>query len=145
MARLTDKQRAFCRHLITGMTGAEAARAAGYKNGGRQAYQLLEKPHITEYLRDLRAQIDHEGIMTAEEVLRRLSGIARGEGEADKATSRGVFTTGPEWSDQTRALDLLAKHHGVLKERIELTTQKRPEDMTDEELEEVLARASRNA
>lgn len=79
MARLTERQAAFARHLITGMSATEAARKAGYSAtyADRQAKQLLENPQVAAYLDTLRAKIETATIMTAQETLEELSKLGR--------------------------------------------------------------------
>lgn len=140
MARLTERQAAFARHLITGMSATEAARKAGYSAtyADRQAKQLLENPQVAERLRQLRDKVDDGSIMTARETLQRLTSIARGEGRIERSTPAGIFELPPDWSDRQRALSELAKHHGLLTERHEVTLRKAPGDMTDAELQQAL-------
>lgn len=48
----TDKQAAFVRHYATaGISGADAARLAGYAEPKQAAYYLLQQPHIKAALR----------------------------------------------------------------------------------------------
>lgn len=138
MAKLTSRQAAFCRHYFAGKSAAEAARLAGYKNAGRQAYQLLEKPHIQEHLAELQAGADSEAIMSAREVLERFTSIARGEGQIPRSTPAGIFELPPDWSDRHKALVELAKYHSLSVEKREVTLKKPPGEMTDAELVEAL-------
>lgn len=134
--QLTSRQAAFTRHLITGMSATEAARKAGYSPSyaDRQANQLLEKPQVAAELNRLRAKLDNSAIMSAQEVLERLTSIARGEGEIPRSTPAGIFELPPDWADRQRALTELAKHHGLLIDKREVTLRKPPAEMTDEEL-----------
>ncbi len=106
---LTPRQYAFCREYVVDHNGSAAAIRAGYspKNADRQAYLLQMNVGV-------RAMIDH---LT-------LSAQAK------------AFTINPEWvtqktveivqsaerpSDQMRALELLAKILGMLKDRTEIS------------------------
>jgi len=137
--KLTSRQAAFCRNLIQGMTGAEAAREAGYKNGGRQAYQLLEKPHIQAYLAELKAEVESDAIMSGREVLERWTATARGEGVIPRSTPTGIHELPPDWSDRHAALKELAKYHTLYVDRKEITLKKPPAEMRDAELLEALS------
>lgn len=79
MAKLTERQAAFCRHLITGMSAAEAARKAGYSESyaDREAARLVEKPQVAAYLAKLRSKVENDSIMTAQETLEELSKLGR--------------------------------------------------------------------
>lgn len=131
MARLTERQRAFCRHLVTGKSATQAAKDAGYSPtyADRQAKQLLEKPQVTAELNRLRAKVDEKAIITAEEVLRGLKDEAQ-NAESDAA--------------RVNAWAHLGKHLGLFTDRTEITLRKAPEHMTDEELEAALQDAGLN-
>lgn len=105
--RLTERQAAFCRHLINGKTAAEAAREVGYKNAGRQAYQLLEKPHINEYLAQLRGEVETKAILSAQELQEWWSNLVRGQEDEAKIAER------------LKASELLGKAKGVFVDRQE--------------------------
>lgn len=145
MAELTDKQRLFVDHYVATLNATEAAARAGYI-GSRATlaavgYENLRKPQIREAI-DAALK---DTAMAADEVLARLSDQARasfdgffslrGKGVAlDLAaaqragllhlvkkyskTKQGVTV---ELVDAQAALALLAKHHGLLVERQELS------------------------
>jgi phage terminase small subunit len=143
MAELTDKQRLFVDHYLACLNASEAARRAGYPD--RSAYSVgwenLRKPEI-------RAAIDAalaEAAMPASEVLARLTDQARasmqelttvrGRGltlDLKAAKDRGVLhlvkkytktkqSVTVELYDGQAALALLAKYHGLLVDRQELS------------------------
>ena len=143
MADLTDKQQAFVNHYLACLNASEAARRAGYPN--RSAYAIgwenLRKPEI-------RAAIDAalaDAAMPVSEVLARLTDQARASMEEfvtvrsrgahldlKAAKERGVLHlvrkytktkqgTTVELYDAQAALALLAKYHGLLVDRQELS------------------------
>lgn len=77
--KLTPRQAAFCRHLITGMSATEAARKAGYSDSyaNREAAKLVVKPQVAAELERLRTKIETDTIMTAQETLEELSKLGR--------------------------------------------------------------------
>ena len=89
------------------MSAAEAAREAGYKNAGRQAYQLLEKPHISAYIEELREEARTDAVLTLTQLQEWWSAAVRGE------------HPGAEYRDQQKASELLAKSHGGFTEKTE--------------------------
>lgn len=131
MAKLTERQAAFCRQLITGKSATEAARQAGYSHtyADRQAKQLLEKPQVAAELDRLRHKVERQAVVTAEEVLRGLKEEAQ-NAESDAA--------------RVNAWAHLGKHLGLFTDRTEITLRKAPEHMTDEELEAALQDAGLN-
>jgi len=80
--KLTLQQDNFCiEYVKNGYKGAEAARQAKYsvKNAHRIATRLLSKVHIQDRIKALKEKIDEESIMTATEILKELSIIARSD------------------------------------------------------------------
>lgn len=129
MPTLTDRQRAFCHNLAEGMTGAEAARAAGYKNAGRQAYQLLEKPHIDAYLTQLRDEARTNAVLTLTELQEWWSSAVRGE------------HPDAEYRDRQKASEMLAKSHGGFTDKHEHLIRRDPREMSDDELDQAVVDA----
>jgi len=123
MPKLTERQRAFCRHLVTGMSASEAAREAGYRNAGRQAYELLEKPHIKAEIDRLREKVEDKALVTVEDVIR---GLLH---EAENAATDGPRVTA--WTN-------LGKYLGMFTDKHEVTLRKHPSAMTDDELDAAL-------
>lgn len=105
MARpLNTKQRRFIAEYLIDSNGTQAAIRAGYskKTAAEIAYELLRKPQI-------RAAIEKPLMrreMSAEQVIEELSDIAR------RPTPKRVKV-----KEKIRALELLAKKHGLIKER----------------------------
>lgn len=112
--RLTERQAAFCRHLITGKTATQAARDAGYSTtyADRQAKQLLENPQVAAELERLRAKIEPEAIVTAQDVLRGL----RNEAENAQSDTARVAA----WAH-------LGKHLGMFTDKVETSGRQRIE------------------
>lgn len=77
--------------------------------------------------------------MSAREVLERYTRIARGEGTVPRSTPTGIHELPPDWSDQLKALQELAKHHQLNLERRVVSFEKRPSEMTDAEVLEALS------
>lgn len=141
---LTKKQKAFVEEYLQSWNATESAIKAGYSK--KTAYSIgsenLTKPEIAE---QIQARLDAM-VMSADETLVSLSKIARGDmsdflnldgGDDErlldfqKAKNRGSislikkFKIGKhgiefELYDKQSALNTLAKHHGLLKERIEI-------------------------
>lgn len=114
--RLTSMQEAFCRHLTTGMTGAEAARAAGYapKYANRQASQLLQQPHIQAEIERLNALLEDEAIADATEVQKFLTSVMRGEITEQLLTREGFLVDARATAkDRIRAAELLGRAQGM--------------------------------
>ncbi|HLS00651.1 MAG TPA: terminase small subunit [Beutenbergiaceae bacterium] len=129
--RLTDRQRAFCHHLITGITATEAARQAGYSHSyaDREANRLVEKPQVAAYLEELRAEIKNDAIMTTEELQAWWSSITRGDPTPMTHSADGetmTINTVPDLKDRLKASELLGKSKGAFVDRVDHTTGGQP-------------------
>lgn len=99
---LTDKQQVWLSEYLTCWNATEAARRAGYSQPGISGSENLSKPYIQDAIKE---QLSLH-VMTANEALARISSIARAQW--------GALDT----KIQLRALELIAKHHGVLRENV---------------------------
>lgn len=102
MSELTDKQQVWLNEYLTCWNATEAARRAGYSKPGISGHENLTKPYIQDAIREQLAT----HVMSANEALARISSIARAQW--------GALDT----KIQLRALELIAKHHGVLRDNV---------------------------
>lgn len=115
MAKLTERQAAFCRHLVagtvTGMSAKDAAIKAGYapKYADRQAHQLLENPRVSARINELRTKAEERALVTVEDVLNGLKREAENEAEGSSHAAR------------VSAWAHLGKHLGMFTDRQEHT------------------------
>jgi len=114
--QLTAKQDLFAFHYVDCLNATEAARRAGYSgndNGlGVVGHQNLRKSKIKAKISELM----QERLMPADEILRRFSLMA--SGELPTRVSEGPKGTFTDY-DTKAANDILAKHYGLLIERVE--------------------------
>ncbi|SRR6266496_1246494 len=92
--------------------GTKAAQLAGYR-GSQQTLKAVASENLTKP--DIAKQIEKRlrtATMTSEEVLRELSGIASAE-----------FYGPIRLGDKLKALDLIAKHHRLYSESIDVTIE----------------------
>lgn len=71
---LTPKQQRFCDEYLLDGNGGRAAEAAGYgaRNARRQAYRMLQRPHIIAYIEQRRGSISRRLELQAEDILQKL-------------------------------------------------------------------------
>ena len=125
---LTPKQKAFADYYIECGNITEAAKRAGYKQPHVQGSQNLEKLSISSYIEERMKEIESKRIANAEEVLRYLTSVMRGE-------EKDAFGLDPSLQDRTKAAELLGKRYRIFTERIETTTNatvKIVDDIDDE-------------
>ena len=77
--KLTPKQKRFADEYIKTGNATESARLAGYKQPHVQGSQNLEKLSVKQYIEKRMDQIASPKIMTAQQVLERLTGIVSGD------------------------------------------------------------------
>lgn len=102
MSDLTDKQQVWLNEYLQCWNATEAARRAGYSKPGISGHENLTKPYIQDAISEQLAL----HVMGANEALARISSIARAQW--------GALDT----KIQLRALELIAKHHGVLRDNV---------------------------
>lgn len=108
MEKLTPKQKAFCNYYLQSFNATEAAIKAGYSSKSAKVIgaENLTKPYIQDYIQSRVQQKENKRIMQADEVLERLTALARGEAEAGA-------------KEQIKCLELLGKSHKLFIEKIE--------------------------
>lgn len=140
--KLTDKQQAFIAEYLKCWNATKAALQAGYspKSARQTGSENLSKPYIAD---EIKARIA-EMKMSGDEALVRLAEIARGDIEdfltidtdatgldfvkAQKAgkihllkkITFGKTTISFEMYDKQAALNTIAKHHGLLNDKVEI-------------------------
>lgn len=105
---LNERQKRFCEYYVACGNAAESARKAGYsvKTARHQGYDLLTRPHIALYIRELTAGPREKRISEAIEVLEFYTRIMRGE-------EKDVFDVGPSLDDRLKAASYLLRMHDV--------------------------------
>ena len=107
LPKMTAKQKRFCDEYLIDCNATQAAIRAGYSPKPAQAIgsENLKKPVVKKYINE-HLEISHnDAVMSAEEVLMRLTEIAR-----DKKERAG---------NTLKALELLGKRHKLFVDRVE--------------------------
>lgn len=130
---LSPKQKKFCvEYIKNGANAAKAYELAGYSNKSPRngAYQLLSNKQVQEYIQELAAGVDKQAVADADEVMRYLTQVMRGYHESHilvtvgtgKGKTEAVSVVKlPEERDQLEAAKTLAKIHGILTNKVDLT------------------------
>jgi len=113
MAKLTQKQKMFCKEYLIDFNATRSAKAAGYSK--HTAFTIgienLKKPLISRYLAEQIQKRAAKVERSALEVIERLWEFS----DKDKAKYDGENIT------NTKSTELLAKHYGLLMEKVENT------------------------
>lgn len=92
------------------------------RNAESSGSRLLSNVKVKQRLSELMEQDRGKRIASAEEVLEMLTAIARGETTEEVVTSKGnIVTVDSNTQARLKALDLLAKRWGLLKDKVELS------------------------
>ncbi|MEQ2399900.1 terminase small subunit [Merdimmobilis hominis] len=124
---LQARQELFCLEYIKDGNATQAAIRAGYKPkyAGTNADKLLKNTNIRARIDELMAEVQQEKIADAEEVLRYLTGVMRGEITEEVAVGTPIgteiITKHIGGREQVKAAELLAKRYGLLTENVKLS------------------------
>lgn len=107
---MTPKQTAFVQEYLVDLCATAAARRAGYseRRAAEIGYQLLQKTTVAAAIHAAQAKREKRTEIKADDVLRRLATEMDGEGPDTTSSAR------------IRAAELLGKHLGILKDKIEI-------------------------
>jgi hypothetical protein len=126
--RLTPKQQRFCLLIVEGETQSKAYQLAGYsvkseRVASANASQLLDKPNIRSFIAEQQEKAAKRTLITLDSLTTDLMDIRT------KALAAGSF--GPA----VQALTVVARLHGLLVEKAELTVMHRPAPLPTKILE----------
>lgn len=115
--KMTPKQKAFADYYIECGNAIEAAKKAGYSSNYAKArsYKMLENVGVSTYIEERLKQIESERIATADEVLRYLTSVMRGE-------IKDQFGLDASLQDRNKAAEMLGKRYRLFTDKVETTT-----------------------
>lgn len=120
---VTDKQKRFCDEYLIDLNATQAAIRAGYssKYANTNASKLLQNTTIKKYLDEQLKKMQDESIAKADEVLKYLTSVMRGESRSQVviATPMGAERVDkpPEEKDKLKAADMLGKYYALYTEK----------------------------
>ena len=117
MDKLTERQKRCIDYYIETGNATESARKAGYKANSEKAMQNIGSENLGklgEYIKERMKPIEDNRIADAEEVLRYLTKVIRGE-EKDQ------FGLDASLKDRNKAAELLGKRYALFTEKKELS------------------------
>lgn len=128
MSKLTEKQKRFADYYIETGNATEAAMRAGYskKTAKEMGYENLTKPHIKTYIDERLKELEDKRIAKADEVLKYLTRVMRGEETEQVVVMEGLgegisraITVEKQVSakDRIKAAELLGKRYAMWTER----------------------------
>ena len=131
--KLTPKQKAFAEYYIETGNATESARKAGYKgkNLNRIASENLSKLDIKNYIAEKMKELEDQRIAKADEVLKYLTRVIRGEETeqvvvteniGDFMSEARVVNKELSAKDKIKAAELLGKRYRLFVDKVEKDT-----------------------
>ena len=125
MAKLTPKQKRFCDEYLIDLNATKAAIRAGYseRTANEQGARLLAKVSVKAHIDEEMARIHSETIADAEEVMRYLTSVLRGESEAhvlarDEIGAERIVSKPPDEKERLKAAELLGKRYSLFTDKV---------------------------
>ena len=131
---MTNKQKRFADEYLVDTNGTQAAIRAGYsKTSARQiADRLMSKDDIKAYIDEQLAKISSKNIADAEEVMKYLTSVLRGESSAEVVVVEGcgdgysearTIDKAPDEKERLKAAELLGKRYGIFTDKTTLNVE----------------------
>ena len=124
---MTPRQQKFCDEYLISGNATEAAIKAGYsrKNAKQTGSENLAKPDLRAYIDEQLAKIHSAKIADAEEVMKYLTSVMRGEHTEQvlKLVGEGVQTVTDidvSAKERLKAAELIGKRYGLFTEKVGL-------------------------
>lgn len=130
MIEIKDRQRRFADEYLIDLNAEAAAVRAGYspRYARGNAYKLVAKSGIKEYIEKRMAEKESELIADQNEVLRYLTAVMRGESTSEEIIVEGIgdgrskarkLEKAPSEKDRLKAAELIGKRYGLFTDKIE--------------------------
>ena len=127
---MQDRQRRFADEYLIDLNAEAAAVRAGYspRYARGNAYKLVAKSGIKEYIEKRMAEKESELIADQNEVLRYLTAVMRGESTSEEIIVEGIgdgrskarkLEKTPSEKDRLKAAELIGKRYGLFTDKIE--------------------------
>ena len=127
---MKDRQRRFADEYLIDLNAEAAAVRAGYspRYARGNAYKLVAKSGIKEYIEKRMAEKESELIADQNEVLRYLTAVVRGESTSEEIIVEGIgdgrskarkLEKTPSEKDRLKAAELIGKRYGLFTDKIE--------------------------
>lgn len=126
---MTEKQKRFCDEYLIDLNATQAAIRAGYseRTANRIASENLSKPDIKSYIDTAIARLQAENVADAQEVMRYLTSVMRGESQSSVLSLCGngaqeVIEKRPDEKERLKAAELLGKRYGLYMDKVDIDT-----------------------
>lgn len=131
---MTEKQKRFADEYLIDTNATQAAIRAGYskKTAYSQGERLLKNVEVQKYIQERMNQLASEKVATADEVVRYLTSVLRGESQGEEIVVEGLgdgyseartMMKAPGERDKLKAAELLGKRYGLFKDNVSLEVE----------------------
>ena len=128
---MTDKQKRFVNEYLIDCNATQAAIRAGYssKTAKSAGQRLLTKVDVKKEIDAKMSKMQDKTIASAEEVIRYLSSVMRGESSSEVVVVEGVgdgcsearkVKKAPDERERLKAAELLGKRYGIYSDKVNL-------------------------
>lgn len=129
--KLTEKQKRFCEEYLIDCNATQAAIRAGYSKKTAKVIgnENLTKPYIKSYIDQQLELISSKQIASAEEVMKYLTSVLRGEtksevvvveGTGDGCSEARTMDKAPDERERLKAAELLGKRYGIFTDKLNM-------------------------
>lgn len=134
---LNERQLRFVEAMLVEKTAEAAAITAGYdrKRARITASELLTRQDVQDAIAKLRAERAERTAITADSILKRLDAVANRCMQAEPVLDKDGNKTGEyrfEAAGANKALELIGKHLGMFRDKVDLTVQRSHEEALEE-------------
>ena len=134
VVKLNPKQKAFADYYIELGNAEQAALKAGYSKGyaRAQSYKLLANVGIKTYIEEQLEKMESERIASAEEVMKYLTSVMRGETQSEVVVVENVgdfmseartMNKAPDEKERLKAAELIGKRYGIWTDKQNIEVQ----------------------
>ena len=131
---MTKTQKRFADEYLVDCNATQAAIRAGYskKTAYSQGQRLLKNVEVKAYIDERLAKMSSDKIADAEEVMKYLTSVLRGEstaeivvieGEGDGISSARRIDKAPDEKERLKAAELLGKRYGIFTEKTSVSVE----------------------
>lgn len=128
---MTRKQQRFCDEYLIDCNATQAAIRAGYsaKTANEQAARLLANVSVKQCIDAKLAEMQDKTVASAEEVIRYLTSVLRGESKSeivvveavgDGSTEARRIDKAPDEKERLKAAELLGKRYSIFTEKVNM-------------------------
>ena len=124
---LSEKQQRFADEYLIDLNATRAAIRAGYseKTAAAQAARLLKNVNISAYIKERMADQKDETIASADEVMRYLTAVIRGQSRShvlarNDLGAEYILEKPPDEKERLKAAELMGKRHQLFTDKVKV-------------------------